>query len=82
MEDKKVEVNVDYVEFFDGGMDIWWYGNIGWGHLIVYTVSGQNDNEEVIYKMDTECMGKDFVFDIMNKAKEFIIQKTNNLPNY
>jgi hypothetical protein len=82
MEDKKVEVNVDYVEFFDGGMDIWWYGNIGWGHLVVYTVSGQNENEEVIYKMDTECMGKDFVFDIMNKAKEFIIQKTNNLPNY
>ena len=79
MKERKVEV--DYVEFFDGGMDIWWSGNIGFGHLVVYTVSGQNENEEVIYKMDTECMGKEFVLDIMNKAKEFIIQKTNNLPD-
>lgn len=79
MKERKVEV--DYVEFFDGGMDIWWLGNISFGHLIVYTISGQNENEEVIYTMDTECMGKEFVLDIMNKVKEFIIQKTNNLPN-
>lgn len=79
MKERKVEV--DYIEFFDGGMDIYWSGNIGWGHLVVYTVSGQNENEEVIYKMDTEDMGKDFVLDIMNKAKDFIINKTMNLPD-
>ena len=74
------QANVDYVQFFDGGMDIYWSGDIGFGHLTVYTISGENDNEEVIYQMDTECMGKDFVLDIMNKAKDFIIQKTNNIP--
>ena len=71
-------VEVDYVDFFDGGMDIYWSGNIGFGHLIVYVISGENENEEVVYKMDTECMGKDFVLDIMNKAKDLIIKKTNN----
>lgn len=78
MKERKVEV--DYVEFFDDGMDIWWSGNIGFGHLCVYTVSGQKEHEEIIYEMDTECMGKEFVLDIMNKAKDFIIQKTINLP--
>lgn len=79
---KEIKVEVDYVEFFDDGMDIYWSGNIGWGNLIVYTISGQNDNEEVKYKMDTEDMGKDFVLDIMNKAKDFIINKTINLPDF
>ena len=76
---KEIKVDVDYVAFFDDGMDIYWSGNIGWGHLIVYTISGQNDNEEVKYQMDTEDMGKDFVLDIMNKAKDFIINKTINI---
>lgn len=75
---REVKVEVDYVEFFDDGMDIWWHGNIGWGHLIVHTISGQNENEEVKYVVDTECMGKEFAMDIMNKAKEFIINKTIN----
>ena len=77
--ERKTKVEVDYVEFFDDGMDIWWSGNIGFGHLVVYTLSGQNPNDEVKYHMDTECMGKEFAIDIMNKAKEFIINKTINL---
>jgi hypothetical protein len=33
---KKGKYEIGYVKFFDLGMDILWYGPIGFGHVTVY----------------------------------------------
>lgn len=58
-------IEIDYVHFVDKAMIIGWSGDIGFGVLTIY----QEDDE---FKVETECLGSDFYYKILDKLKEYL----------
>ena len=58
-------IEIDYVHFVDKAMIIGWSGDIGLGVL----TSCQEGDE---FKVETECLGSDFYYKILDKLKEYL----------
>lgn len=81
---KKGKYEIGYVKFFDLGMDILWYGPIGFGHVTVYyTPSSHYEDDEdgdideiedPHYVVDSEHLGEEFVEMILKLAQKYIIE--------
>ena len=71
--ERKREYRIDDIHFFQNekyeGVDIAWGGPIGFGHLTIYKIVG----EDKIY-VDTEHLGKEFTKKILELVTKTIIK--------
>jgi hypothetical protein len=75
--DKEVKVDVDDIDFWgeneitNGGMGIYWSGNIGFGQLDIYK------DKDGKYIVDTECMSTNDDKEFINLIFSKLIEKIN-----
>lgn len=67
---KVTRLEVWDVQFHENCIDIAWSSNIGFGHLTIYH---DNTSDETKYEMDTECMSEEFTLQVIELAKQFIL---------
>lgn len=63
--DKDYNINISYVAIHEDIIFIGWSADVGFGVLTIIKV-------EDGFKVETECMGKEFYRQVLDKAKEFI----------
>lgn len=69
------------IQFHENCVDIAWGSNIGFGHLTIFHDNSTKIevDKDIKYEIDSESMGEEFIFRVLDLAKQYIINHINIL---